>query len=205
MPLPAVCSRHPGDADPTPHPRCSCGVAQEQGEPRGHLAALGLRPPLTALACQAGRVHHDLRHPLGHSPAVEPPALPPRRLAPDDAGVRGSATPRLGPRALRRPDLHRPGWPTARPRPRCRPGRDAPVPGRAAEFNGPNQGRPSGRGLIRTGRCGWRQCWAPSCLVQPMRSHTCAGASHQRPVCVLSPCRGSQALRHHAAPMLLGC
>jgi hypothetical protein len=89
MPWTAVFCLHTGDADDPPHPLCSCDVTQEQGAPLVPIEASRLRPTVTAMDLNAGRVHDAVRHPLGLSTAVEPQAIPARRVAPDDAGVMG--------------------------------------------------------------------------------------------------------------------
>jgi hypothetical protein len=194
MPVTAGFFLHTGDAHDPPPPLFPRDRAPEPGQPLVPSAASRLRPPGTALDCQAGRGHHTVLHPRGHDTAGEPQAIPARLVATADAGVSGSSQPRRGPSALLLPDMESPCRPTARPRPRRRPGRDAKVPGREAAFKGQTQGRPLGRGLLLGGRRWWRHRWTPARVVQHIESQTVEGAYHQRPLCVLSPCIGSQAL-----------
>jgi hypothetical protein len=203
MPWTAVVFLHTGDAHDPPPPLFPRDRAQAHGQPRVHLAASRLRPTGTALDCQAGRVHHTVLHPLGHSTAGEPKAIPARLVATDDAAVSGSSKPLCGPSELLLQDMESPCRHTALPRPRRRPGRDATVPGREAAFKGQQQGRLLGRGLLLGGRRWWRHRWTPARVVQQLESQTVEGASHQRPLCVVSPCIGSQALLHQATPILL--
>ena len=87
MQLAAVFFLHTGNPDDTPHLPFSRGVAQEHGEPLLHLEPIGLRPPVTAMHCNAGGVDDKVRHPLGHEPAVEPETVPARLVTADDRGI----------------------------------------------------------------------------------------------------------------------
>jgi hypothetical protein len=89
MQLPAVFFLHTGDADDPPHPPFPGDVAQEPGEQLVHIEALRLRPTVTAIDLNAGRVYDAVLHPLGLSTAVEPKAIPARLVATDDVGVMG--------------------------------------------------------------------------------------------------------------------
>jgi hypothetical protein len=170
MPVTAGFFLPTGAADETPHPRCSCDVAQEQGEPLVPSEASRLRPTVTAIDRTAGRVHDAVLHPLGLYTAGEPQALPARLVAPDNAGVMGSSTPLLGPSPLLRQDLESTRRHRALPRPLRCPRREAKFPGRDAEVKGQQQGRPRGRCLILAGRHWGRHRWTPSLVVQPIGS-----------------------------------
>jgi hypothetical protein len=95
-PLAAVCFRSPGDPDDPPHLPFPRGVAQEHREPLLHIEPISLGPSVTAMHCNAGRVDHAVVHPLGHSPAVQPEAVPARLVTADAPGLLGQPKALLG-------------------------------------------------------------------------------------------------------------
>ena len=152
MELTAIFFRHTGDTNDTPHPLFPGDITEEHGEQLMHLATIRLRSTVTTIDFNAGRVHADVLHPLSHSTAVEPKAIPAGFVTTDDPGVCRSSKPPLGPGHLLSEAVDVPSCHCAFAWPLRHPGRETQFPGRDAEFKGQEQGRPVCRCLTRVGR-----------------------------------------------------
>lgn len=87
MQLPAIFFLQTWDPHATPYPLFPRDIAQKHSEQLMHIEAICLRSTVTTIACNAGRVHDDVLHPLSHSTAVEPEPIPAGLVTTADAGV----------------------------------------------------------------------------------------------------------------------
>lgn len=77
LPLAAVCFLPTGAPDPTPHLPFPRGGAEEHREQLLPIAPSRLGPPVTAIYCNAGRVHHAVLPPWGaHQRGRQQPSRP---------------------------------------------------------------------------------------------------------------------------------
>jgi hypothetical protein len=190
-PLPPVFSGHARHPPHTPALPRSRSVAPPPRQPLRHGPTRGRGAAMAPLHRTARRVCHAVRCAGGDPPALAPEPRPAGLRATDDAGVRGSANTRPGPRHLLRQDGERTCRSLACPRLRRRPEGEAEFPDLDPQGTGEISPRLRGRCLILARRCWPRHRWTPSAVVQPLGSQTVAGASHQRLLRVLSSCRGS--------------
>jgi hypothetical protein len=97
------------DADHFPQPRLAQHEAYQHGQQLLHGQFVGLRPAVSPVHFDAGRIHHDVLHPVGLEKPMQPEAIASRFIDTVDRRIGWQAKPTLGVSDLCQEPLQVPG------------------------------------------------------------------------------------------------